>query len=313
MKYIREHRKLSIITLIVLVGVLMLGLAYAKYFLNIINNYILETKRFYFNSSVLTVNNKHYQINNWDGVSTYPITIDLNNRKNAERYTTSDIEYTIHVVCDQTKLNCSLSKTSSILREDDHTDSYQITVSPIVNFNAGETVSVHTYVESSSPYVKQLSATYDLNVINSRFTYDIEDKAGDLALNLNLTNSMAYYEVEEAFGNYSVGDEISNDVYLTLSDTNKAKCFSAKVTLTFDPSVVILDSTDNSIKNRLSSPYQTTTINGNSYVSKYAFKVDAATNKNVIFYKTNPYVNYTYPRNNNSPIIQVDVQLARTQ
>ena len=313
MKYIRKHKKLSTITLIILVGVLILGFAYGKYFLNIINNYILESKRFYFNSSVLTVNNKHYQINNWDGVSTYPITIDLNNRKNSERYTTSDIEYSIHVDCDTTKLNCTLSKTSGIIRVDDHTDSYLITVAPRVNFAAGQSISIHTYVESSSPYIKELSATYELNVVNSRFTYDIEDKAGDLVMNLNLTNSMAYYEVEEAFGTYSVGDEISSDVYQSLSDTNKAKCFSAKVTLTFDPNVVILDSTDNSIKNRLATPYQTTTINGNSYVSKYAFKVDAATNKNVIFYKVNPSLNHTYPGPNANPIVQVDVQLARTQ
>ena len=311
MKYVRKHKKASIITLVVLVGLLVLGIAYAKYFLNIINNYILETKKFYFNSSVLTVNNKHYQIYNWDGVSTYHITVDLNNRKNNERYTTSDIEYTIRVACDATKLLCTASKSSGIIREETHTDSYQITITPIVNFAAGESIGITTYAESTSPYVKQLSATYELNVVNSRFTYDIEDKTGDLVMNLNLTNSMAYYEVEQAFGTYSVGDEISNDVYQTLSDTDKAKCFSAIVTLTFDPNVVILDSTDESIKNRLSTPYQTTTINGNSYVSKYSFKVDAAMNKKIIFYKANPYTNYTYPIKNPTSIVQVDVRLAR--
>lgn len=311
MKYIRQHKKISIITLVVLVGLFVLGIAYAKYFYNIINNYILETKKFYFNSSVLTTSNKHYQINNWDGVSTYQITVDLNNKKNDERYTTSDIEYSIYVQCDNTKLTCTTNKSTSIIRENVHTDSYQITVSPKVNFAAGESISVSTYVESSSPYVKRLSATYDLNVVNSRFTYNIEDKMGDLIMNLNLTNSMSYYEVEEAFGNYAVGDQISNDVYLTLSDTNKAKCFSAKVTLTFDPSIVILDSTDESIKNRLTTPYQTTTINGNSYVSKYSFKVDAATNKKIIFYKANPYTDYTYPIKNPSSIVQVEVDLAR--
>lgn len=311
MKYIREHKKLSIVTLIVLVGVLIFGIAYAKYFLNIINNYILETKKFYFNSSVLTINNKHYQINNWDGVSTYPITVDLNNRKNSERYTTSDITYTISVECDNTKLLCTTNKQSGTIREDGHTDSYQITVVPRVNFAAGETVSVKTKVTSSSPYVKELSATFDLNVVNSRFTYDIEDKAGDLVMNLNLTNSMAYYEVETAFGDYSVGDEISIDTYNTLSDADKKKCFSAIVTLTFDPSVVILDSTDESIRNRRTTNYQETTINGNNYVSKYSFNVEAATNKKIIFYKANPYTNYTYPIKNPSPIVQVEVRLAR--
>ena len=143
------------------------------------------------------------------------------------------------------------------------------------------------------------------------FTYNIDDASGELALNLNLTNSMAYYEVEQAFGSYSVGDTISQEVYETLSDTNKAKCFSAKVTLTFDPNVILLDSTDESIKNRLSTGYQETTINGNNYVSKYTFKVDAATNKKIIFYKNNPSLDYTYPITNPNSIVTVDVVLAR--
>ena len=103
-----------------------MGIAYAKYFLNIINNYILETKKFYFNSSVLTINNKHYQINNWDGVSSYPITVDLNNRKNTERYTTSDIDYTIKLLIVG---DSSVGKTNFIYRliEDKFNPNYMTT------------------------------------------------------------------------------------------------------------------------------------------------------------------------------------------
>ena len=60
-----------------------------------INHYLLETKGFYFNSSILNVNGKNYLINNWDGVNNYPLTIDLNNRKSSLKKTDVDIAYEI--------------------------------------------------------------------------------------------------------------------------------------------------------------------------------------------------------------------------
>ncbi|MBR6948652.1 MAG: hypothetical protein IKH54_00525 [Bacilli bacterium] len=311
MKFIRKHKIISTSILLVLVAVFIVGVVYAKYIYNIINNYILETKRFYFNSSVLSINNKQYQINNWNGISSYFVTVEVSNKKTDERYTNSDIEYTISVECDETKLTCTTSKSSGTIRKESHTDSYQVTITPKVSFSAGESISFKTIAKSTYPYEKELSATYTLNVVNSRFTYYIDDAAGELALNLNLTNSMAYYEVEQTFGTHTAGSTLSQEDYETLSDTDKAKCFSAKVTLTFDPNVVILDSTDESIKNRLSTGYQETTINGKNYVSKYTFKVDAATNKKIIFYKNNPSNNYTYPITNPNSIVTVDVVLAR--
>ena len=311
MKFIRKHKIISTSILLILITVFIVGVVYAKYIYNIINNYILESKKFYFNSSTLSINNKQYQINNWDGVSSYFVTVDVSNKKTDERYTKSDIEYDISVECDDTKLTCITSKLSGTIRENTHTDSYQVTITPIASFSAGQSISFKTIATSTYPYEKELSATYTLNVVNSMFTYNIDDNAGDLALNLNLTNSMAYYEVEQAFGTYSVGNTISQEVYETLSDTDKAKCFSAKVTLTFDPSVVIVDSTDESITNRLSTGYQETTINGNNYISQYTFKVDAATNKKIIFYKNNPSLNYTYPITNVNSMVTVSVVLAR--
>ena len=308
MKFIRKHKKISIIVLCILTVLLSLSVAFGRYFYNIINNYILESKRFYFNSTVLGINEKKYQINNWNGVSPYTFTIDLNNKKTQDRYTTTDIEYNIFVECDESLL-CETSKTSDILREDAHTNSYTVTVAPQRNFSAGEQAKVTTYVTSTAPYVKTLKATYYLNVINEMFTYYIEDSPNSLAMNLNLTNSIDYYEVERAFGTYSVGDKISTETYNTLTDSQKANCFSAIVTLTFNPSVVLLDSTDESIKNRLSTNYQTTTIDGNNYVSKYSFKVDSSTNKKIIFYKVDPSNNYTYPITNQTSIVTVDVQL----
>ena len=148
MKYIRKYKRRSIIILCLLVFFLFISFAFGRYIHNIISQYLLETKGFYFNSSILNVNGKNYNINNWDGVNTYTLTIDLNNRKNAERVTRTDISYTINVNCPST-VSCTLSKNSGIIRADDETDSYQISVTPLQNFYANDTVLVETSVSSN--------------------------------------------------------------------------------------------------------------------------------------------------------------------
>ena len=117
MEFIRKHKKASTVLLILLVLLLLFGLSYAKYVYDIVDSYILETKGFYFNSSVMSITGKNYNINNWDGVNAYNFTIDLNNRKNSFKKTDSDIEYEINVTCSNTVL-CSLSKEADILYKD---------------------------------------------------------------------------------------------------------------------------------------------------------------------------------------------------
>ena len=60
MKTIRKHRVKSIILLVILVVLLTISFSFGRYIFNIINDHILETRGFYFNSSVLGVNNKSY-------------------------------------------------------------------------------------------------------------------------------------------------------------------------------------------------------------------------------------------------------------
>ena len=246
MKFVRKHKKASIIVLILLIFTFSFTVAFGKYFYNIINNYILESRNFYFNSSQLTINNKKYQINNWDGISSYPITVDLDNQKNLDVYTIGDITYDITYECEDT-VTCTLNKTSGTIREQDHTDSYILTVIPNQTFREGESVRVKTIATSRTPYEKELSATYTLKVTQSNFSYSIDDEEGSLVALLHLNNSLTFYSVQTAFGSKQVGDKVSVDEYEALSTTDKAKCYSAIVTLTFDPNVVLLDSTNPTI------------------------------------------------------------------
>lgn len=309
MKFFRNHKKISIIALIVLIIFLSVEIAFGRYIHNILDQYILETKGFYFNSSILKVNGKGFLINNWDGVNSYTLTIDLNNRKNEERYTKTDISYNIHVDCPDTVI-CTLNKESGILHPEDVTDSYQITVTPIQNFYENDTVVVETYVESSKPYQKIMSATYTIGIEKSDFSYEIEDAPNEKYLLLRCSNSISYYEVEEAFLDYNVGDQIGLETYSELSEENKKKCFSAIVTVEFNPSIIFLDMTSDQYLNRLPSPYQEQMIQNHPYVSKFSFKVNASSSSEILFYKNDKTMDYTYPIVNDSSIIQVTVNIA---
>lgn len=307
MRYIREHKKASIIVLCVLVFGLIASFTFARYIYNVVYDYILETKGFYFNSSILSVNNKTYRINNWDGVNNYPLTIDLNNRKNSLIKTDVDIAYDIRVEC-SSNVSCTLNKESGIVDIGDGVDSYTITVDPIVEFDENDVATVRTYATSTSPYKQTISATYIIGVVKKMFTYDIKDAPNEIFCTLNLTNSIAYYRVEEAFNGHRVGDVIDLDEYNSLSDANKDKCYSAKITVTFDPNKLYLDMTANAYLNRIGS-VTTTRINNYNYVSSFTFKVGATTSEKIIFYKANRTLDYTYPIVNETSIIDVDMDL----
>lgn len=309
MKFIREHKKISIIILLFLVIFLGFGVTFSRYIKNIISNYILETRGFYFNSSVLSMNHKNYLINNWDGVNTYNLTIDLSNRKNDERVTNSDITYRVEVNCSNTVI-CTLSKDSGIIHPEDTSDTYQISVTPVSTFHEGDTVTVSTIVTSNLPYKKVLSATYTIGVEDSDFSYNIVDSVNSKYLEINFINSISYYQVSEAFGSYSEGDHVSLEEYSRLSSSEKDKCYSAIVNVKWDPRVLFVDMTNNLYLNRLSTNYAEEVIDGHSYVKRFSFKVNASSSNTIKFYKDDPTQNYTYPIVNERSIITVSVMNA---
>lgn len=309
MKFFWQNKKLSIAVIIFLIIFLLFGVTYARYIYNFIDNYILESKGFYFNSSVLSINDKSYRINNWDGVNSYILTIDVNSKKNEVKSTTADIEYEILYEC-SSNVVCSVSKESGIIYESKKMDSYQLIVSPKDNFYEGDEAVVKTWAKSLTPYKKTLSATYNISVMRSNFSYNIEDNVNSKYLILNVINSTGYYQVEEAFDEYSIGDQVSMDEYLNLSDENKSKCFSSKITLEIPTDKVQLDMTTNSYLHRIPNSEVFINYDGFNYVSKYVFKLDASSSEKILFYKNDMTKDYTYPITNSSSIIGIDVEMA---
>ena len=310
MEYIREHKKQSIIILICLSIFLLFSITFGKYIYNAIDSYILETKNFYLHSNVLSVNDKNHKINNWDGVNSYSLTIDLNNRKNNLKSSDSDIKY--NIFCTSTDdVTINLSKNNGVLYKNQGDDSYQIDIIPKRKFLAGEVICIRTFVESTYPYKYRISATFYISVTENNFTYEIIDNPNDNFFTLDLTNSLTFYNVEKAFGKYNVGDVIGLEEYNKLSLAEKRNCFSSVITLIFDPKIVYLDMTNSSYIHRINGSDKKKNINGNLYVSQYSFKVGATSNAKVTFYKADRSKDYTYPIVNDKSIINVKLKLAK--
>lgn len=296
----KNKKKIIIILFAISLTLLLIGVTYGRYIYNSINERYLLTKKFYFNSDKLDINHPIYQIDNWSAASQYVIEIDLNSYLNNYEVAPYDIEYTLLATC-STNILCNLSQESGIIRAANNHDKIYAYINPNGTLNDGDSAFIEVKATATSPYKKEISARFILNVGKIGLTHTIDDSVNSPYLNFNITNTIDYYLVEEAFLEYQVGNRIDIDTYLLLSDENKDKCTSSLITLTFDPSVVVLDMTSPAYLKRVSETY--TTINGYSYVNGISFKIDAIDSEVVKFYKTDTSRDYTYPIVNNNSIV----------
>lgn len=288
-----------IVILLILILLLPVGITFSKYVIENIKNYIMEANNFFFNSDKLADGGITYGINNWGGAGNIEIQFELNNHKNNILTSDADIEYSLTTTCDSA-LICSLSSSSGVIQVNEKTDNFTLTITPTRPFNDNESVSVTVSASSSSPYVKTLSATFVITVGRRGIDYEIKDSVGSPYLLFTITNALDTYKVITAFGNYSVGDLITTNDYLALSNDNKAKCASALITLDFNPAVVVLDTTSDIVS---SATIQTTQYQNVDYINRITFGMDVMMSKEIRFYKRDSSRNYTYPIVNNSSII----------
>lgn len=293
-------KKLKILLILLLIVIILpVGITLSKYIHNFITDYIMNANNFFFNSDKLTEAGTSYSINNWGGASNFTIQFQLNNHKNNLLTSESDIDYTIDLSC-SSDVQCAINSASGTIYKTEMTDDFTITVTPNRVFDTYESVTVSVSATSSSPYVKTLSATFTVTVGRKGINYEISDSKNSPYLNFHITNSRESYKVNEAFGSYSVGDELSIEDYLELSDSDKNKCYCALITLTFDPRNVILDTTSNILKN---ATYTTTRVSGVDYISSITFSVDSMSSNVIRFYKNDVTENYTFPIVTVIPII----------
>ncbi len=267
----------------------------------------------YFYSSVLDVNGRNFSIQNWDGFEPYHFTVDLRNYKNNDRRSDVDIPYTINIQCDTTKVTCTTTKGSGdTLEHTTDSDSFIVDVVPIVgaNITENDVIKVTTTVTTTSPYKKVIYGSYNIGIKKANFSTTIEDSAGSLYAKLILKNTLSGYKVKTTFtenGNtYTAGNNITADIYNSLSDANKEKCYSAIVTLDFDTSKVKIDVTNNYYLNRLTASPYTTDIDANGFISGFSFKMAPSSTAEVLFYKEDSSQNYT----NDNSVFTISTELA---
>jgi len=298
----KRHIKLFLV-IILICAILPLVTTLTRYILEKVEDYYLESKNFYFNSNYLKKDNPLYQINNWTGIGNFTIDISLNSSKNNLLSSDFDITYDITYTC-PADLNCTFDNTSGIIYKATHTDSIKLTIIPTRVFEEKESATIHVEATSKDPYVRTISADFQIIVGKTGVTYAIDDAKNNPYLIVSITNALTSYKVTSPFSTYQVGDELDINVYRALSDQEKKNCVSATISLSFDPNIIVLDTTSEVLKEGIINNQD---IDGLSYVNKITFTMDAMSSQEVRFYKIDHTKNYTYPIVNQNSIVTVEV------
>ncbi len=301
---IYKRKQLTIILLILLCSISFV-IIFGRYVTNTINNFFLRSKEFYFYSDKLSEENSVYQVDNWSGVDDYLITINMNSRENNIEAATYDIGYDISYTYSDNVI-CNVSKTKGTIYADTNSDFFNIIITPNTQLSTGDKVTVEVEVNSTAPYKKTLKGKFTLVVGEEKLSYQITDKARNPYMLLSMTNTLTYYNVREAFGSYNIGDKIDIDTYLSLTDDEKRKCYSAIATISFDPKKVLVDITNSTYID--SYDIQTTIIDGKTYINGFTIEIDAISSKEIRFYKVDVNKDYTYPNNDNKSVVTVSSQ-----
>lgn len=295
---LRTRIRLILVMLLVII-LIPVSVTFSKYINDFVGDYLIKTSNFYFNSDKLGKPAIHYNVNNWSGVSNFKIEFELNNHKNNSLVSDSDIEYDI-TVSHPNDVSVTFENVSGVIYTTEMTDSYELIVTPLRIFDTNQSVTIGITATSSSPYAKTLSAVYVITVGKKGISYSIEDEVNQPYLNLTITNARDQYIAFEAFGDYELNHVFTTDEYKALTPSEQAHCYSARITLSFNPNYVVIDTTSNLLNN---SAYTTTTVNGVAYVSSITFDVDAMSSNVIRFYKVDVSQDYTYPFENNTSII----------
>jgi len=266
------------------------------------NNFFSKSSEFYFYSDKLAENNPTYQIDNWSGVDDYTIVINMSSKENNLLANSYDIAYDITYNSSDNVI-CQLSKTEGIIYSNTNSDYFVLTITPNARLSTGDKVNVQIETKANSAYKKTLSANFILTVGKENLSYEIVDSKNSQYLEVNITNTLSYYTIKEQFSNYTVGDKININTYLNLSEEEKQKCYSAIVTLQFNPKDVVLDMTNSNYL--FATSVNQTNVNSYNYINSITFNIEALSSTKVRFYKIDETKDYTYPIVNNESIIKV--------
>lgn len=269
----RKLNKKKVIICIILLITFVTMPAFGRYIYNSARDLYLKSQNFSFSSNLLTNTGKTYRYSNWSGVDNYELDLQLYSYENELSLFTYDgdgLEYTL--TCEVEKIDDKVVATAhvgtaggeatgaSYIPNLTNVKDVKIYLKPTENLKEGDTVRVTVTANTVEPYKKQISATFNIKVTGQNISYSIEDSATSIYATLKLINT---------------------------------KSTQNKITLTFDPSLVLIDTTDDCYVNRISQTSRT--ISGVEYVNSVTFNMEAEDVKYIKFYKKNINADYTYP------------------
>lgn len=280
--FFKKHKALSVSIVIIAAAVTsFLVVNYGRYVKEIVEVYYLRTKNFYFNSDKLTITGKLYEINPWKGTDVYEIPINMNSLLNSLKGSNSDIAYTASCEADDnsicyfdsrgtTSVNRTIGKTS-------HTDIFTLSVEVKdgVTVKDGDTITVSLTARSTSPYVEELYATFNLIIGDYGVGFAIEDEPGRMYFDATVSN--------------------------TLPDESKS------ITLTItDPSIISIDMSNNILDDIPDSAKTITPVSEggttHNYITAITFDVGPKSSVMVRYFKKNTSADYTY-NGTSTPIV----------
>lgn len=279
----RKGRKLNKLKvgIVIFLVVLVISIAvFGRYIYNSALEAYFASKQFYFSSDILLLGgeNDAYTYVSWGGVGEYEVGFDLYSYNNKLSKLEYDLDYTVTCQSLDERLSCSIvgtegdTTTTGTINHTTNTSRINIMVKPTGDkIDEGETVSLLVTASTTEPYEKTISRkiSFHINLPNGN-SYTIDDEPGrDYAI-LKLVN-------------------------LSTSDT--------EATLTFDPSKLRLDLNDELYTD--SSYFVSKQTDGNGYINKIVFRVDAEGAKNVKFYKVDKTQDYSYLGSEGTSIIGV--------
>lgn len=272
------------IALVIIISIIIICITYpifGRYVYNNIRDAYLKSKNFSFTSNFLENTEKTYKYANWSGLETYEIDIQLysyENELSLFNYDGSGLEY---------KLSCNIEDpTKAIVHIDDNTNGtsektdyipnatnikdIKIYLEPKTTLNAGEIITLNITAETTKPYKKKLTAKFQIIVSEQLVSYKIEDE--------------------------------EDSIYATLKLLN-AKAEENQITLSFNPEIIGIDTTDETYINKISQTTKKITGSDAQYIYSITISIGASESKNIKFYKKDKSQNYTYPNNSGENMI----------
>lgn len=263
------NKKKLIICIILLICLITMP-TFARYIYNNARDLYLKSRNFSFSSNLLTTTGKSYKYANWSGVDDYELNLQLYSYENElSLFTYEGNGLVYNLTCsveDTTKATAHIETIaggatgSGYIPNSTNIKDVKIYLRPTENLQVGDTVKVNITASTTVPYQKQISATFNIKVTGQGVTYSIEDEEASIYATLKLVN--------------------------TKGTTNR-------ITLSYDPNLVVIDVTNEYYENRVSQT--STTIDGVKYVNSVTFDMEPADVKNIRFYKKDINANYTYP------------------